>query len=184
MLNAIIIPFLTILAAEFFDKSQLSLFLLATKTKHHLQLLFGALIAFALVDGLAIILGSFLSSLIPEQTLQIAAGVLFIFFGIVTFFSTTGKDVDKSVSPRNAFFSTIGLILVAEMGDKTQLVTGVFATQYPPLLVFIGIMAAFTILSIVAIYMGKLLSEKVNVLLLRRVSSIIFILLGIFFLVS
>lgn len=183
-MSGVVIPFLTILVAELFDKSQLSLFLLATKTRHHFQLLLGALVAFAIVDGLAIILGTFLTSLLPPNILKMAAAVLFIIFGIITFLSSNSKEDTKQVSAKNAFFTTIGLILLAEMGDKTQIVTGAFATQYPPTLVFIGIMAAFTILSIIAIYAGKLLSEKVNVLLLRRFSSIVFIVLGIFFLFS
>ena len=183
-MSAIVIPFLTILVAELFDKSQVSLFLLATKTRHHFQLLLGALVAFAIVDGLAIILGSFLTSLLPQQFLKIGAAVLFIIFGIITFLSSNNKEETKQVSAKNGFVTTIGLILLAEMGDKTQIVTGAFATQYPPILVFIGIMGAFTILSVVAIYAGKLLSERINVTILRRISSIVFIFLGLFFLVS
>ena len=57
MFQDFFIPFLTIGLAEFGDKTQLAILGLSTKTKKHLSLILGVVLAFILTDGLAVILG-------------------------------------------------------------------------------------------------------------------------------
>lgn len=70
------------------------------------------------------------------------------------------------------------LILVAEMGDKTQLAAALFATQYNPLLVFVGVMLALFILSVMAVYLGKIIMDKVDKRTISTIAGIMFILIG------
>ena len=58
MISDILLPFITIALAELGDKTQLAVFALASKTKKHLSLLLGAILAFVIADGLAVILGA------------------------------------------------------------------------------------------------------------------------------
>ncbi|MDP2217991.1 MAG: TMEM165/GDT1 family protein [Methanolobus sp.] len=79
---------------------------------------------------------------------------------------------------KSPFMSGFWLILVAEMGDKTQLAAALFATQYNPLLVFVGVMLALFILSVMAVYLGKIIMDKVDKRTISTIAGIMFILIG------
>jgi Ca2+/H+ antiporter, TMEM165/GDT1 family len=177
MFQSFFVPFFTILLAELGDKSQLSLLLLSSRTKHHLQLIIGAILGFLLVDGAAILAGAFIRNIIPDQILTLLAAGLFIFFGILSF--RDNPDDEKQVHGTNALFMGFTAIGLTEWGDKTQLASAAFAAEHNPVLVFFGVMTALTILSITAIMIGKLLLKKINRSLLTKISGIVFILIGI-----
>lgn len=181
MLQSIFVPFLTILVAEFLDKSQVSILFLASKTRHHLQLFLGTVLAFMVVDGLAIVFGSWLTSVVPESTLKLVAGVGFIVFGILAFRSTS-EEKNASQTRNSVLVSGFTLVFLSEWGDKTQLASAIFATRYNTFFVFVGVMMALALLSFVAIYVGSALSKRINKTLISRISGVVFILLGIFFL--
>jgi len=74
------------------------------------------------------------------------------------------------------FFSVFGVVLVAELPDKTALAALVLATRHRPLPVLVGAATALTIQSLVAVAAGQLVS-----LLPHRP---VHILAGVLFLVS
>src|SRR3989344_583217 len=130
MLQSILVPFVTIILAEFLDKSQVALLLLSTKSKHHLQLLLGAVLAFALVDGTAILLGSFVTGLVPALYIKIIAALTFFYFGISSL--RTSQEDGKTVhTGKNALASAFSVIFLSEWGDKTQIVSAVFTARFP-----------------------------------------------------
>ncbi len=55
--------------------------------------------------------------------------------------------------------AAMGLILPVELPDKTFVATLVLATRYPPLPVWIGVVAAFGAQCLVAVTAGQLLSR-------------------------
>lgn len=177
MLQSFLIPFITIFAAELGDKSQLSLLLLSTRTKHHVQLIIGAMLGFVLVDGFAILAGAVIRDIVPEQILKITAATLFVIFGLLSFRQNAAEE--KPVHARNALVMGFIAIALSEWGDKTQLASATFAANFDPFLVFLGIMSALTILSITAIMIGSVLLRKINRVLLTKISGIVFIVIGI-----
>jgi putative Ca2+/H+ antiporter (TMEM165/GDT1 family) len=68
---------------------------------------------------------------------------------------------------------------LAELGDKTQITSGIFATQYNSILVLAGVMTALTLLSVLTIYLGKLISKKINKNTISKIAGTLFIALGI-----
>lgn len=56
------------------------------------------------------------------------------------------------------FLSTFALIFVAELPDKTAFATLVLATRKNPKAIFIGVAAAFTVQSLVAVSFGSVIS--------------------------
>lgn len=180
MLEAISIPFLTILLAEFLDKSQLSVLLLATKTKRRLELLIGVMLAFAIVDGSAIVFGSFLTTLIPEFWLRVISGGLFLIFGILSFRHSQEPEA-KDSTLTHPLFAGFLMVFFSEWGDKTQLTSALFAARYNPVLVFIGVIAALFILSLLAITLGQKITKKVNPKTIHTIAAFMFILLGAVF---
>ena len=71
------------------------------------------------------------------------------------------------------------MIFLTEWGDKTQVAAALFATQYNAWLVLLGTMLALSLLSLLAIFFGKILHKKLNQRLLKKVAGVVFIILGI-----
>lgn len=177
------IPFLTILLAELGDKSQISVMLMATKTKRHLALLFGVLTAFLIVDGLAIFLGSYITNYIPQVYFKLVTAAVFIFFGIK---SLTEKAEDDKVAVsggKSPFLMGFSAIMLAEWGDKTQIASAIFAADFNPLIVIAAVMSALAVLSAAAIFVGRILVKKIKRSLLSKIAGLLFISLGFWFLI-
>lgn len=180
MSDAIFTPFIAILFAELLDKSQLTILLLSSKTKKHLQLLIGVISAFIIVDGSAVIFGGLIKSILPENIVKLAAGLLFIFFALLSLRSKEEK-ADKEKSLTNPLLSGFIFVFLSEWGDKTQLATAAFASYYSPIYVFIGILSALIVLSGLSIYAGSFLLSKIPKTSITKISGIIFLFLGIYF---
>jgi putative Ca2+/H+ antiporter (TMEM165/GDT1 family) len=80
--------FLTVLfsvfIAEFADKTQLAIFSFASSSKGKWIVFLGAVIALSVSSLLAVLFGEALSKIIPQKTLKIISGVIFIIIGILT----------------------------------------------------------------------------------------------------
>ncbi len=174
------IPFFTIAVAEMLDKSQLAILLLASRYKNHTALFGGIMLAFLLLSALAILAGSFITTLIPPLVLKYSAGALFILFGVLSFRHDSDQQTLKNTK-RSAFITGFTLIFLAELGDKTQLATALFATQYNAWLVFAGAFLALTSLAFLAIKIGGYLEQKLNKNILQKIAGVVFILLGALF---
>lgn len=176
-----LIPFGTIALAEMLDKSQLAVLLLAGRYKNHVTLFSGVMLAFLVLSILAVLAGSFATTLLPQSFLQIVAGILFILFGILSFRHEEEKQSLKKTGS-NAFVTGFSLLFIAELGDKTQLATATFATQYNPWLVLLGAFFALTLLGFLALKLGGYLADHLNKELIHKIAGVIFVLLGIGFL--
>ena len=172
-----IVPFLTVGLAEMGDKTQLAVFCLASKTRKHLTLFLGVLLAFIITDGLAVALGNLLSQLIPLDYIRVISGTVFIIFGIVTIIKA-GEE-ETSCDLRSPFLSGFGLVFVSELGDKTQIATGLFATQYRPIPVFLGVIAALGTLSVIAIYLGRYVMSRLDYRKVSILAGALFLLGGV-----
>ena len=76
--------------------------------------------------------------------------------------------------------STFGLLFVAELGDKTQLAVITMTCKYDqPWAVFVGATAALAAVTLIGVAGGQAVSRLVPAMLLRRVSSGAFILIGL-----
>ena len=177
-----LLPLISIAVAEFGDKTQISILLLSSKTNKHLHLLAGAICAFLIVDGIAIAAGTWITMVIPIDYLKILSGIIFILFGIVILLNKD-KDTDKTPSHRNPFIAAFLIIMLTEWGDKTQIAAALFAIKYNPYLVLIGTLIALTFLSVIAIYFAKYISEKMNKKTINIIAGIVFIVLGISFII-
>jgi len=178
-LSEIIIPFLTIALAELGDKSQILVFLLSSRTKRHLDLLAGVMLGFLIVDGFAILVGGWVVQLIPAFTLKIISGLIFLVLGTLMLL-TKNKDENQKEPPlKNPLVTGFLMIFMAEWGDKTQIASALFATKYNSYMVLFSVMSALFLLSVSAIYLGKIISHRINKNLTTKISGLIFIILGL-----
>ena len=78
------------------------------------------------------------------------------------------------------FTATFGTIFLAELGDKTQLANlSLTAKSRSPLTIAIASILAFSIVTIVTITFGALLTKYVRQEYIRFASGILFILIGV-----
>jgi putative Ca2+/H+ antiporter (TMEM165/GDT1 family) len=178
------IPLLAVGLAEMGDKTQLSVLLLSSRTREYAQLLAGIMLAFLLADGFAILVGSWVTNVVPLHLLKLVSGAVFILFGVMILRGDGEEEEVSHLSSRNAFLSGFSMIFLSEWGDKTQIASALFATEYDPIMVFIGVMTALLILSAIAIYLGKLLSSRIDRRQVTRVAGVAFLLIGLSFMLS
>jgi putative Ca2+/H+ antiporter (TMEM165/GDT1 family) len=84
-----------------------------------------------------------------------------------------------------ALGSTFVLIFLAELGDKTQLATfGMASGARSRLAVFLGAAGALVATSALAVVFGDAVGRYVPQLWLRRASGVLFLALGLLFLIA
>jgi len=183
-LDELLIPLVAVGLAEMGDKTQLSVLLLSSRTRQYAQLLSGVMLAFLLADGFAILVGSWVTSVVPIHLMKLISGAVFIFFGIMILRGGSDEDEESDLSPKNAFLSGFSMIFLSEWGDKTQIASALFATEFNPWSVFIGVMVALFILSVMAIYLGRFLAGRIDRRLTAKAAGTIFLLIGLSFILS
>lgn len=178
LISNLVIPFLAVALAELGDKSQILVFLLASRTKKHLQLLIGVMLGFLIVDGFAILIGSWVVNLIPAFWLKVVTGLIFMGLGFLMIFAKN-DDQEKEPQLKTPLLTGFLMILMAEWGDKTQIASALFATKYHPFYVFIAVMAALFLLSILAVYLGRFIAHLINKNITTKLAGGIFIVVGL-----
>jgi len=173
-----VIPFLAIAIAELGDKTQVSILLLSSRTKKYSNIFLGVFFAFLMVDGIAIVAGNLISSVVEVTILKPISGIVFIIFGVYMLLNKKEEKEEKKYD-KNIFVSAFLMIFLTEWGDKTQVAAALFATQYNALFVLIGTMLALSILSLMAIFFGKVLSIRLNQRLMKKIAGVVFIILGL-----
>ena len=166
--------------AELGDKTQVTIVCLSANKRARTVFL-GAILAFALVDGISALVGGTIAAFIPTQWVGIGAGVAFLVFGVYSLLSRTEEvKVNNSSLSLARSFSLIGLM---ELGDKTQLSVIALAAEYDaPLMVFVGVMFALALLTVIGIFVGSVISRFVPMKYIKVGSSLVFILFGVIFL--
>lgn len=78
-------------------------------------------------------------------------------------------------------FSVFTVILLAELGDKTQLATMLFAAdkEVDKLTVFLGASLALVLASAIGVLAGALMSQYINAKVLHYIAGVGFIAIGI-----
>ena len=179
MFEQFLAVFFAVGLAEFGDKTQLAALALSAKYKDRLQVIAGASLAFFLATALAVALGGFLGSTLNPAAVKTASAVVFIAFGAYSLFSKDEGGKAKIKDSKGAFFSSLALIFIMEIGDKTNLANFFFASIYNPFLVLAAALCAEVLLTVIAVYFGGLISRKISHSTTKKVSALLFILIGL-----
>lgn len=85
----------------------------------------------------------------------------------------------------HAFFTTFGLVFLAELGDKTQLATMLIATQSKtPWVVFLGSAAALVLSSFIGVLAGCVLVRYIPAQYLQIGAGAGFVVIGVLLLLG
>ena len=173
--------FLLITLAEFGDKSQLVCMTLAARHRG-LPVVIGATAAFAVLNLLAVLFGAAVAAWLPEWLVTLAVAVLFAGFGISALRYTEDDEGDEiEEKPGHGIFATTFLLIfLAEFGDKTQIAVAGLGSTSAPSAVWTGATAALAVTSLLGVFAGRKLLNRLPLKWIHRISGIFFLLLAVF----
>ncbi len=182
MIQDFLIPFATIALAEMGDKTQLAMMAMAARYRHTMQIFLGAMAASAVVDGSAVALGSYASKYLPRTPISLAAGALFILFGIYTLLRREENESAKAkgMTKHSVLIAAFVLFFFSEFGDKSQFAALLFGTQYNLLLAFLGTIAGVAAVLAAMLLTGKFISRHLEAKTIKILSALLFIGIGLF----
>ncbi len=191
-MNAFLSTLFLVLLAEFGDKTRFMALILSMRYATPWVIFAGMTLGYVLVAGLAVIFGDVVNRVLPFSILKYPLGAAFIIFGVLMLFGKWGEEEEeegkedkkgsllKRLEKLGPFAISFILIALTEMGDKTQLTTAAMAIKYGGgWAVFLGSISAIAILNGVFVILGRKITGKISVKLVKRVSALIFILFGI-----
>ena len=137
------------------------------------------MIALTISSIIAVIIGFILSATLPVEIITYVSGFLFLILGIFTLVNSNSETVD-TCDNSGTLFGMFSLVLVSELGDKSQIATLALAAQSPfPIMIFIGAIVGFFIVNSIGSYAGTSIAERIPIKTVKRVVGAIFILFGI-----
>jgi len=183
-LTPLVAAFVLVTIAELGDKTQIAVITLSAKFKVF-SVFSGAMLAFLLTTGIAVAIGDALTLVLPAFWIRIIAAIIFLIFGLHTIISRKDEERVKTKEARNAVFSSFSLITLMELGDKTQFAIIALSAEYKfPLLVFVGVIMAFALITGLGAVVGTALTRVVPLKYIQLGSGLVFVILGIIFLIS
>jgi len=181
--TVIAVVFGVIFLAELPDKTALASLMLGTRYRAS-YVFAGVAAAFAVHVALAIAAGSLLT-LLPHRLVQGVVGLLFL-GGAAMLLLSKGEDEEEVKAPADQSFWKVSgagfmLILVAEFGDLTQIMTANLAARYgDPVSVAIGAVLALWAVGALGIFGGQMLMKRVPLRLITRIAAGVMIVLAAF----
>lgn len=170
--------------AELPDKTMFATLVLTTRFRSPLAVWTGVAAAFAVHVAIAAAFGKLLSNL-PTRPVDAAVAVLFA-VGAVLLWRSAGEDPDEEdeVDDAHGFGGiaarSFGLILVAELGDLTQLTTaGLAARTGQAFAVGVGALLALWAVAGIGVTAGQQLLRWLPLATVRRVAAVIFAVLAV-----
>lgn len=168
---------LLVVVAEMGDKTQLLAMAMVSKYKAK-QVLLGVLIATILNHALAVAVGSYLNSVIPMDLVKIIAAVSFLAFVLWTI---RGDKLDDEENKKVRFGPIVTVAIaffLAEMGDKTQLMTITIAAEnQQPIFILMGTTVGMLIADGIGILGGAWMCKHVPDIYIKWVAGVILIFL-------
>lgn len=165
--------------AELGDKTQLVCMTLAARHPPA-PVLIGAVLAFAVLNLLAVLFGASIAAWVPEWVTAALVAVLFAVFGWRAWREADAETVKvEEKSGRSVLLSAFALIFLAELGDKTQLAVAGLASTQAALPVWIGGTLGLAATSALGVLAGRTVLQRLPIHLLHRASGALFLLLAV-----
>jgi len=164
MLAAFGISVFAVVLAEMGDKTQL--LAMAFATRYRWQTVLGAVALATLLNHfLAVVAGNVITNIVPIEWVKLLAAMSFLLFGLWTLHDdTTPGSVQRAA--KSPFVTVAIAFFIAEMGDKTQLMTMTLAADQVAKVGGVGL--AVKVQQIVPVWMGTtcgmLIADAIGIL--------------------
>ncbi|WP_329573596.1 TMEM165/GDT1 family protein [Streptomyces sp. NBC_01361] len=180
-ISVMAVVFGIVFLAELPDKTALAGLVLGTRYRAS-YVFAGVAAAFAVHVALAVAAGSVLT-LLPQQLVHALTGVLFLGGAAVLLMKKDEEEEEVRRPKDQSFWKVSGagfmLILVAEFGDLTQIMTANLAARYDdPLSVGLGAVLALWAVGGLGIVGGKALMKRVPLALITKIAAVLMLGMG------
>lgn len=166
--------------AEIGDKTQLLSILLVTRFQRPWIIVAGILVATLLNHWLAALLGVWVRDLFQAAWFTWVLSGVFILAGIWALFPDKLAEDQKTIATGSIFLTTTLVFFLAEIGDKTQVVTSALAAQYHTVfLVMMGSTLGMLIANVPAVFLGQWILRWLPLAWIRAIAAALFISMGI-----
>lgn len=167
-----------VLLMELGDKTMLTTMCLSAQYRRPGLVLLATMIALATSSVIAVIIGYILSATLPLEIITYVSGLLFIALGIYTLVTSNSEIPDTCDNP-GTMFGMFSLVLISELGDKSQITILALAAQTPfAIMVFAGSIIGFFIVNALGAWAGNRVATQIPIQTVKKVVGIIFILFG------
>ncbi|HEX9020790.1 MAG TPA: TMEM165/GDT1 family protein [Nitrospirota bacterium] len=164
--------------AEMGDKTQLLAMAFASRFRWQ-TVLAGVFAATIANHFFAVLVGNYLTTIIPLTFIKIGASLSFILFGLWTLRGDKLEGEDKRFHV-NPFWTVVVAFFIAEMGDKTQLATVALAAEFNAIVpVWSGTTTGMLIADAIGIAAGIVLHKKIPEKRIKWFAALVFIAFGL-----
>jgi len=173
--------FPVIFVGELPDKTMFASLVLATHGRPW-AVWVGAAAAFVVHAAIATTVGVALFHLLPQRTVDLVVAALFAAGAVYAFLEGAkahGAEVVQRVSSGKVITTAFVVIFLAEWGDLTQILTANLAAHYhSPVSVGVGAVAALWLVAALAVAGGQSVLRFVNVVVVRRITGTVLLVLA------
>jgi putative Ca2+/H+ antiporter (TMEM165/GDT1 family) len=178
-MESFFVSMFVVAVGEIGDKTQLLAFMLATRFRRPVPILFGILAATIVNHALAGALGTAIRSALDPQILRALLAFSFFAIALWALKPDTIESGPRGSGKYGIFAFTVVVFFLAEIGDKTQLATMALAAKYDSLpAVVAGTTAGMLLADAPAVLFAERIALKIPLRLIRYVSAALFALLG------
>lgn len=180
-MDAFLLSFGIIFAAELGDKSQLMALAFAARYRA-LPILIGISLATAVVHAFSVFAGAVVGVALPTHVIAVVAGLAFFAFAAWTL---RGDALDEDEveranrSTRSAVLAASGAFFLAELGDKTMLATITLATKEGLVGTWAGSTVGMVAADALAILVGQQLGARLPERGIRIGAAVTFAVFGV-----
>ncbi|MPW37927.1 TMEM165/GDT1 family protein [Vibrio sp. B1Z05] len=179
-MSVLAISITTVSLAEIGDKTQLLALLLASRYRKPLPIIAAIFLATVANHAVAAWLGVLVSDVLNPDVLK---WVLVVSFALMALWILIPDRLDdnESISNKGPFVASFIAFFVAEIGDKTQIATSILGAKFPDALwmVILGTTVGMLLANVPVVMIGKLSADRLPLLLIRRVTAALFMLMAV-----
>lgn len=185
--------FAVVFVGELPDKTAVASLILGTRYRP-LPVLVGVWSAFVIHVALACTAGGLVARL-PHKPVEIVTAVLFL-IGAVLLLRSSPKEAAEEAeeetakltgerTPRQVALASFAVVLIAEFGDLTQILTATLAARYrEPLSVGVGALLALWAVAALAVTFGRTLLRVISLRRVQQLAALALAILSVLSLVS
>ena len=180
-MDAFLTPTLTVALAEIGDKTQLLSLVLATRFRNKWGIVLGILVATLVNHGVSAWLGGWIGQFLQGPKGRWLIGASFIALGLWLLIPDKDDSGEGKFQHLGAFAASTLLFFIAEIGDKTQVATGLLGAQYESVFsVTLGTTLGMLVANVPVVFAGHYLMSRIPLKLTRILASLAFIVVGFY----
>ncbi len=179
-MEAFLVSVASVALGELGDKTQILALVLATQLRRPLAVIFGVLAATIANHALAAVAGRWAGTLLSPQLLRWLLGISFLVLAAWVFVPEKADQQPHAAGRYGAFLVAATTFFLAEMGDKTQIVTLALAAKFHDLApVVAGTVTGMMLVDVPTVLLASRITRIVPLQWIRVAAALVYAVLGV-----